>query len=443
MTQSLIKFYGWRGALLILSGILLNIVICGALFRPLVVRRRNRKPPVVNSDHRLLSQTTSDVQAGDDVFDPDAGPEPHRFLLKAQLENGCCIYLEPVTHSLIMFPTYLQNDFEIAAPHLCKDLNESGMSIEQVLRIHNMNADEFQVSPEDGTMDGAANNHDAKNRFVAGEARPVEKRTPCRISQDPSAGSRSIRQLVPPQTTPGLPVPQRLRRRQQVGRFRMTCRKDVFYRGSLLKAGFIQKERARSCPSLLPLPARSANDRLLRSRRTLAVRARRCFRDNFDVRIFRSVVFNYFCLHSLLLLSSYDIPYVFLPDKASTHGIGVAKASYLVSIIGICSTAGQVVVGYIGDLPEVNTLNFYNSMTSTAGIATLCVPWLGNFWLLAGYCVVYGFFISANFTLTTVILVDLLDIDKLSNAFGFVWLAEVFENLLGPPFADQYLQPGG
>jgi MCP family monocarboxylic acid transporter-like MFS transporter 14 len=97
----------------------------------------------------------------------------------------------------------------------------------------------------------------------------------------------------------------------------------------------------------------------------------------------------------------------------------------------------QVVMGYVGDRPQVNTLRFYVAMTAMAGLATLLVPALLSFVSLAIYCAVYGFFISANYALTTIILINLLGMDRLTNAFGVVSMAEGAVVLIGPPLAGK------
>lgn len=58
--------------------------------------------------------------------------------------------------------------------------------------------------------------------------------------------------------------------------------------------------------------------------------------------IFGSAVFNLFCVHTVLLYISYDIPYVYGPVRGSALGLTDSQASLLVSIIGIFSTVGQV-----------------------------------------------------------------------------------------------------
>lgn len=61
-----------------------------------------------------------------------------------------------------------------------------------------------------------------------------------------------------------------------------------------------------------------------------------------------------------------------------------------------------------------------------------------EFWGLALYATVFGFNIGAYVGLTSVVLVDLLGIEKLTNAFGLLLLFQGIASLIGPPFAGSY-----
>lgn len=54
---------------------------------------------------------------------------------------------------------------------------------------------------------------------------------------------------------------------------------------------------------------------------------------------------------------------------------------------------------------------------------------------LAVYAIVFGISIGALVGLTSVILVDLLGIDKLTNAFGLLLLFQGIGSFIGPPIA--------
>ena len=61
-----------------------------------------------------------------------------------------------------------------------------------------------------------------------------------------------------------------------------------------------------------------------------------------------------------------------------------------------------------------------------------------DFVTLALYAAVFGFTIGAYVGLTSVILVDLLGLDKLTNAFGLLLLFQGVATLIGPPIAGTY-----
>lgn len=58
-----------------------------------------------------------------------------------------------------------------------------------------------------------------------------------------------------------------------------------------------------------------------------------------------------------------------------------------------------------------------------------------DFYSLAIYATVFGFTIGAYVGLTSVILVDLLGLEKLTNAFGLLLLFQGIASLVGPPLA--------
>lgn len=58
-----------------------------------------------------------------------------------------------------------------------------------------------------------------------------------------------------------------------------------------------------------------------------------------------------------------------------------------------------------------------------------------DFVSLSTYSSIFGFTIGAYVGLTSVILVDLLGLDKLTNAFGLLLLFQGIASLIGPPLA--------
>lgn len=151
------------------------------------------------------------------------------------------------------------------------------------------------------------------------------------------------------------------------------------------------------------------------------------------------------------------MPYFCLADHARELGVTKEDASHLLSIIGIVNTLSRIIWGYVSDKPWINRLWIYNISLVVCGIgkrvnnkkaeikiiskqfnvyhflsATIASIFCDNFETLAIYSAVFGFSIGAYVALRSVILVDLLGLEKLNNAFGLLMLFEGIATFIGP-----------
>ncbi|CAG2102360.1 unnamed protein product [Medioppia subpectinata] len=131
-----------------------------------------------------------------------------------------------------------------------------------------------------------------------------------------------------------------------------------------------------------------------------------------------------------------NVPYVYLPDQAIRSGAADSEsASFLISIIGILNTLGVVLVGYFGDKHWVDPTLLYSCFIAISGLSLSVLPWVHNYWGMACVAALYGFTISANYALVSVILVNLISLDLFTNAYGMLLLVQGFGSLVGPPIA--------
>ena len=144
----------------------------------------------------------------------------------------------------------------------------------------------------------------------------------------------------------------------------------------------------------------------------------------------------FFCLSNFILYAWYDVMYVYLVDYTEKDlGYSSHDATFLISIIGILNTLGEVIVGWLGD-QKWNSINLLYAVCMVAcGTATAIVPFLTSYAALGAMAGIFGFAISANYSLTSPILVELVSLEQFSNAYGLLLLVQGISNLVGPPFA--------
>lgn len=162
-----------------------------------------------------------------------------------------------------------------------------------------------------------------------------------------------------------------------------------------------------------------------------------------DVGLLKDVPFLLFLISNLLLYTFYDIPYVNLLDyvvhESAILNIDDKQASFLVSIIGIVNTIGMLIYGALADCTWMNNLLWYGISTMVCGCCILVVPWLTNYGQFCTVCALFGFFISANYTLTSVILVELMSLSDFVYAYGMLCLVQGVGTLIGPPLAGKFV----
>ena len=113
-----------------------------------------------------------------------------------------------------------------------------------------------------------------------------------------------------------------------------------------------------------------------------------------DFSLLKDVIFLMFVISNFFTSIGFNMPFIFLTDRAVDEGIDAESAKWLVSAIGISNTFGRVFFGFLADRKGVNRLMLYNTSLTICGVATALCPLCYNFPLLLLYACVFGLFIG-------------------------------------------------
>ncbi|XP_071050757.1 monocarboxylate transporter 5-like [Onthophagus taurus] len=158
----------------------------------------------------------------------------------------------------------------------------------------------------------------------------------------------------------------------------------------------------------------------------------------FDVTLFKDVTFILFVISNVLTSIGFNVPFIYIVPRALSLDIPLSHASLLLAIIGIANTLGRIILGYISDKPWINRLWVYNSCLTICGFATALSVFATDFYSLLVYALIFGLTVGAYVGLTSVILVDLLGVDKITNAFGILLFFQGIASFIGPPIGGMF-----
>ena len=98
-------------------------------------------------------------------------------------------------------------------------------------------------------------------------------------------------------------------------------------------------------------------------------------------------------------------------------------------------SVGRVAAGWFSDFPWVNPLFVTNVAIFLSGVCTMIMPLCPDYYSFVAIALLFGLFVAAYISLTSIVLVDLLGLDNLTSAFGILILVRGVFCMVGSPVA--------
>lgn len=421
----LLERYDWRGTLLILSGFFLNIMVFGSLMRDLEISSKELEVSDFESETESKRYSEDGIESCDETDKVDG------------------ILRDRLCSSLVQLPTYISNEnvpVEVINELSTKEKGHLSTLLDQFPDILNSLVSDFvpaetprRLSPSKiQTVDTIVKISiaDLKQKPVVIEKGSIKEKHEHKQNHTLKYQSHVSwwGQNILERTDSALLNNLRLQRG------------SLTYRGAMLNI-HRYRLRASSCPDIY----RNSMTTLHREEQACGIfqDLKDFLVDMVDLTIFRSIHYTLFCMSNFLLYACVDVPYVYLPDNAITHNVEEESASFLISILGILNMIGVVMVGYGGDKKWIDSSFLYSAFISVSGLSIAVIPWVKTYVGMASLAGIYGFTISANYALVSVIIVDIISLDKFTNAYGLLLLIQGFASIIGPPLAGYLFDSTG
>ncbi|KAH0534489.1 monocarboxylate transporter 12 [Cotesia glomerata] len=430
VSQLLVKHFNWRQALLIQSGMLLTCTICGAMFRPLKPTRIKVKKSEVAQE--AIEEVKSPLVNGKSA-------STHSLRGSQHLSVGWIFG----TNNNAEYPTAAQ---VIASnPNIVK-------SIHSAHNILGLNGD-LQLSSSEKRLsvplysDLDVKSSEAKeeeNNLLDGS--DLEKlngglSTTLQVRRHTISGRRdhgsqlSLKKAGSKRHQPTSKDPQR-----------PFYRDDIFYGGSLARLPHYKSQLSSVGyhMSVTRLPTTTDVEEEKSGRCYLYPEGvSRILVTMLDIQLLKSPSFFILAISGGLTMMGFFAPFTYLPDRGMSYGLDNETATFLVSTIGITNTVGRILCGTSTSLPGVDALVVNNVLISISGIITIISAVSHSKAYQFFYAAVYGSSVSAFAALRSILVVELVGLEKLTNAFGLLLLFQGVAALIGSPLAGALMEATG
>ncbi|GAB6024697.1 [acyl-carrier-protein] S-malonyltransferase [Chamberlinius hualienensis] len=378
LTEFLVEYYGWKGAMLIVAGFVLNCAVFGGLFRAPEAPKQLTKV-VVNSLQDTVNEQLQ-IQA----------------MKRSLTANGQLTVHNPGTDT----------DTDEENNQISVKMEKIGNG-SHTMYIISENGEKISVSSQD-LAEKMLRKHE---KGISGVANMV-------------SSSRSLvwREKSPDKSSVQGPL----------------YRRDVFYKGSLLNIPQYRSNPSMYTASITHIPSHETPDeKSSKMSCCYSIEARDALKEMMDLSLLSDPVFLIFAVSNFCTSIGFNVPYVYIKDRALLLQISSDNSSFLLAVIGISNTVSRVLLGYICDTNYVARyrLQLYSTALAICGLSTAFSSFCLDYQSQVVYAVIFGITAGAYVGLTSVILVDLLGMEKLTNAFGLLLLFQGVAALIGPPIA--------
>jgi len=428
-TQYLMDTYdGWRGACIILAGVFLNMAVCGMLFRDLPALATRRRLGRGSSSRSLGPNTSTTTSSMPDVEQ-----------LRAALQEGDVSHLineeaeEPMlASSLVTLPTYIKRSSQLPAEvaamlghnqetyrYIQENFPDS-LTVARSVSDYRLQ-DDLNVEAKEGKVETTGVKLKRRVSSMMRTKSILKKKEVLAAAEDCCFDDITVSKA------PGGSSDQN--RSQRLHNLRVR-RQSLTYRGACLSTARYRM-RASSCPDIY----RNSMGDLAEEESGMITECLRSLTQCASL-TYMSAAFALFCLSNFILYFWYDVPYVYTIGYVEKNlDISNAKSTMVLSVIGVLNTIGEVVVGWVADQPSVSSHVLYAVCMVVCGLVTAVIPCVKSYPLILILSATYGLCISANYSLTSPILVELISLDQFSAGYGFLLFCQGVGNLLGPPVA--------
>eukprot|EP01087_Luapelamoeba_hula_P013282 TRINITY_DN3798_c0_g1_i6.p1 TRINITY_DN3798_c0_g1~~TRINITY_DN3798_c0_g1_i6.p1 ORF type:complete len:248 (-),score=18.15 TRINITY_DN3798_c0_g1_i6:2-745(-) len=135
------------------------------------------------------------------------------------------------------------------------------------------------------------------------------------------------------------------------------------------------------------------------------------------------------------------VPFYHIVAYAEDAGISHSLAAWILSTMGIASTMGRVILGWIGDQTSHLLMLKLSGLMLTVAMAIW--PFLSSAGLLLAFGFTFGLFAGSFIAVLPVVLAQLFGVERMASVTGIVYSGFAIGNLFGPPVTGMFYDKQG
>nr|VZI45428.1 unnamed protein product [Spirometra erinaceieuropaei] len=137
------------------------------------------------------------------------------------------------------------------------------------------------------------------------------------------------------------------------------------------------------------------------------------------------------------------VPLFFVCDIANSFQIPKSQSSLLLTCYGAANACSRLFFAWAAGQPKFSSLLATTFCLTFCGLATCFIPFWGTFVGQLTLLGAFGFCLAPFYSLTSIVLCEILGLEALTNAYGLLTLVRGVSSTLGSPLAGMVVESTG
>ncbi|KAJ8918751.1 hypothetical protein NQ315_015071 [Exocentrus adspersus] len=153
----------------------------------------------------------------------------------------------------------------------------------------------------------------------------------------------------------------------------------------------------------------------------------------FDISLLKDPIYLIILISNATNAISYTNFLILLPSFAQTLDFNKDQGALLLSIVSALDLVGRIGGSALSDLTEFPKCFYFVGGLFMSGVTLSLIPLFGEFWVIATFCSLFGLASGTYVGITAIVMADMLGEERLQSTYGMGLFVNGIIQLIGPP----------
>ncbi|XP_048479817.1 monocarboxylate transporter 12 isoform X3 [Plutella xylostella] len=160
----------------------------------------------------------------------------------------------------------------------------------------------------------------------------------------------------------------------------------------------------------------------------------------FDVNLLKDPIYLVILISNCTCAISYTNFIILVPSYAQEMGFDKSLGAYLLSIISALDLIGRIGGSALSDVVDTPKRYFFITGLLISGLSLAAIPLVSSYSAISAFCSIFGIASGVNVGVTALVMTEMLGTERLMSSYGISLFMNGILQLIGPPICGFWFE---